>query len=89
MTPEQIRKATPATEAWVQEALKRVGVPGLWAEANEYAYSLRTFELAFPRIARIVIPLFARKAAPPWWQSCTIYFRAVGDAPTDKKASTP
>lgn len=87
MTPEQIRKATPATEKWVQAALKRTGLPGLWSEANEYAYTLRCFELRFPRIAGFVIPLFAKQIAPPWWQSTTIYWRTVGASPHDKKAT--
>lgn len=76
MTAEQIRKATPATEKWVQDALKMLGQLGLDADNNQYAYCLRCFELRFPRIAGFVIPLFAKAPTAPWWKhNVTVYTR--------------
>jgi hypothetical protein len=76
MTAAQTRAATPATEKWVQDALKMLGEPGLDSGNNEYAYTLRCFELRFPLIARLTIPLFARAPTAPWWKhNVTVYVR--------------
>lgn len=75
MTPEQLRKATPATEQWVQDALKMIGQPALNADNNTYAYMLRRYELAFPRLARMLIPLFAKTPKMPWHIVAMVHFR--------------
>lgn len=67
MTPEQVRAATPATEEWVQHALKVLGSKGLDSENNSYAYCLRMYELQFPVLAGVLIRLFARPPQMPWW----------------------
>jgi hypothetical protein len=69
LTAEQIRAKTPATEKWVQDALKYIGEPALDSVNNAYAYNLRALELAHPVIAGFLIPLFARSPQWPWWKS--------------------
>jgi hypothetical protein len=77
MTPAEIRAYTPATEQWVRDALKLIGQPALDSVNNRYAYSLRSFELRFPLIANLTIPIFARAPSMPWWGA--VYVRGNGD----------
>lgn len=67
LSTEQIRKRTPATERWVNDALRMTGAHALDSVNNAYAYMLRCFELRFPKWAGILIPLFSRHPHMPWW----------------------